>query len=104
MFKAQIQTGDSNPDSLDLDMDVAAATSPAERITRIVEGFLAKRQAKVEVTPELDLRTAGLSSLDLVNLMLAVESEFDLFIPETQMTPQNFRSIGSIEALVASLA
>jgi acyl carrier protein len=84
-------------------MDVAAQTSPAERISKIVGGFMAKRQAKAEVTADLDLRTAGLSSLDLVNLMLAVESEFDIFIPEKQMTPQNFRSVASIEALVASL-
>jgi acyl carrier protein len=84
-------------------MDVAAQTSPSERISKIVEGFLARRQAKAQVTPDLDLRTAGLSSLDLVNLMLAIESEFDIFIPEKQMTPQNFRSAASIEALVASL-
>ena len=103
IFKCKSQTTVNTSHSLDLQMDVAAATSPSERISRIVEGFLAKRQAKAEVTPDLDLRTAGLSSLDLVNLMLAVETEFDIFIPEKQMTPQNFRSVSAIEALVASL-
>jgi len=39
----------------------------------------------------------------MVNLMLAVESEFDLTIPERDMRPANFHTIARIEALVASL-
>ena len=35
--------------------------------------------------------------------MLAVETEFDLTIPESDMTPQNFRSIGAINSLVVTL-
>ena len=50
-----------------------------------------------------DLREAGLTSLDMVNLMLAVEAEFDIEIPQADMTPENFRSIETIEALVAVL-
>ena len=51
-----------------------------------------------------DLPEAGLSSLDMVNLMLAVEAEFDLKIPDRDMIPANFRSIARIEALVHTLA
>ena len=38
-----------------------------------------------------------------VNLMLAVEGEFDLMIPQTEITPENFRSIASIEAMLERL-
>jgi acyl carrier protein len=51
-----------------------------------------------------DLRACGLSSLGLVNLMLAVETEFDLKIPERDMTPANFRSIARITELVRALS
>jgi acyl carrier protein len=51
-----------------------------------------------------DLRACGLSSLGLVNLMLAVETEFDLKIPERDMTPANFRSIARIAELVGELS
>jgi acyl carrier protein len=51
-----------------------------------------------------DLRACGLSSLGLVNLMLAVETEFDLKIPERDMTPANFRSIARITELVRELS
>jgi acyl carrier protein len=51
-----------------------------------------------------DLRACGLSSLGLVNLMLSVETEFDLKIPERDMTPANFRSIARITELVRELS
>jgi acyl carrier protein len=51
-----------------------------------------------------DLRACGLSSIGLVNLMLAVEAEFDVKIPERDMTPANFRSIARIAELVRDLS
>jgi acyl carrier protein len=39
----------------------------------------------------------------MVNLMLAVEAEFDVKIPDRDMTPANFRSVARIEALVEKL-
>jgi len=38
-----------------------------------------------------------------VSLMLSVEVEFDLSIPQNEITPENFRSINSVEALVRRL-
>ena len=39
----------------------------------------------------------------MVTLMLSIEVEFDLSIPQSEITPENFRSISSIGALVARL-
>ena len=74
-----------------------------ERVGALVQELLAKRSIGRTAGYEDDLAESGLSSLDLVNLMLAVEAEFDLKIPELEMRPANFRSIARIEALVASL-
>jgi acyl carrier protein len=46
------------------------------------------------------LSDLGISSLKMVNLMLAVEVEFDIAIPQADITPENFHSLASIEALV----
>ena len=46
------------------------------------------------------LSDLGISSLKMVNLMLAVELEFDIAIPQSDITPDNFHSVASIEALV----
>jgi acyl carrier protein len=49
---------------------------------------------------DAQLSDLGISSLKMVNLMLAVELEFDIAIPQSDITPENFHSLASIEALV----
>ncbi len=73
-----------------------------DRVALLVRGILDKRAIVRPVGRDEDLRASGLSSLDVVNLMLAVEAEFAVKIPEREMTPANFRSIGRIAALVAA--
>jgi acyl carrier protein len=46
------------------------------------------------------LSDLGVSSLKMVNLMLAVEVEFDIAIAQVDITPENFHSLQSIESLV----
>ena len=75
----------------------------ATRILALVDAMLAKK-GRPAAGPEQDLREAGLSSLDTVNLMLAVEGEFDLFLPQAEMTPENFRTASAVAALVDRLA
>jgi acyl carrier protein len=75
-----------------------------ERVALLVRGLLAKRAIEGVVGRDDDLTARGLSSLDMVNLMLAVETEFDIKIPDQDMTPANFRSIGRIDALVRALS
>jgi acyl carrier protein len=49
------------------------------------------------------LSELGMSSIKMVNLMLAVEGEFDLTIPQNEITPDTFRSVVSIEAMLGRL-
>jgi acyl carrier protein len=75
----------------------------ADRIAALVRAILEKRGAARPVGRDEALSGCGISSLDMVNLMLAVETEFDLKIPDRDMTPSNFRTIARIEALVEKL-
>jgi acyl carrier protein len=75
----------------------------SERVNALVQALLAKRSIDRLIGRDDDLGENGLSSLDLVNLMLAVEAEFDLNISDADMRPANFRSIARIEALVERL-
>jgi acyl carrier protein len=84
-------------------MDVLTPERTEVRIAAIVARMLAKRGAATDAGREQNLRDAGLTSLDMVNLMLAVEGEFDIFIPQDAMTPENFRTISAIDALVSTL-
>ena len=69
----------------------------------LADAMLAKKARAAPAEADTDLRTAGFSSLDAVNLMLAVEGEFDLFFPQGEMTPENFRSARTIAALLDRL-
>jgi acyl carrier protein len=74
-----------------------------ERVTQLVRQLMAKRSIDRSVGYDDVLSECGLSSLDTVNLMLAVETEFDIKIPDRDMTPSNFRSIAQIDKLVGAL-
>ena len=78
-------------------------TSSTERVAQLVRQLMAKRSIDRLVDNDDVLSECGLSSLDLVNLMLAVETEFDIKIPDRDMTPSNFRSIAQIDKLVSAL-
>jgi acyl carrier protein len=41
--------------------------------------------------------------MKMINLMLAIEVEFDVNIPQADITPLNFESIASVETLVVRL-
>ena len=81
----------------------SSSNSPQPRVIGVVERLLAERSITGPIHPQDDLRDAGLTSLDMVSLVLAVEAEFDLLIPEPSISPANFRSVDAITSLVADL-
>ena len=83
-------------------MDISTRTT-AERIDMIVRQFVNPEADGRAIAAETNLRELGLTSLDMVNLMLAIEADFDLTIPGSKLIPANFRSIGNIHALVIEL-
>jgi len=77
--------------------------TPRERLLRLVEQLLPDLPGPRIVSAEAVLTDLGLSSIKMVSLMLEVEAEFDITIPQSDITPENFRSVSSMEALVARL-
>lgn len=82
-------------------MSSLATSSARDRIAAIACRLLAGRGAAAVPGPENNLREAGLTSLDMVKLMLAIEAEFDIEIPQSAMTPDNFDTVAAIAALVS---
>lgn len=73
-----------------------------DRVALLVRRIMGKRAIAQPIGPHDDLRDYGFSSLEIVNLMLSVETDFGIKIPEREMTPANFRSIARIVALVSA--
>jgi acyl carrier protein len=72
-----------------------------DRILALVKAILKQNAIAAEVKPESRLVDIGLTSMDMVNLMLSVEAEFDFTIPQDQITPENFQSVKTLEAMIA---
>jgi acyl carrier protein len=73
----------------------------SERLISLVKAVLGAGGVVPSPFPlDAQLSDLGISSLKMVNLMLAVEVEFDIAIAQADITPENFHSLQSIEALV----
>ena len=77
-------------------------TDVRERIIKLVKGILEQNSLTANVTPAARLVDIGLTSMDMVNLMLGVEAEFDFTIPQPEITPENFQSVEALRRMVVS--
>ena len=76
---------------------------PSHRLLALVSQILMQHSIACSISIDDELTAAGLSSIDMVNLMLSIEAEFDIMIPGSEITPANFHSIATIEALIVRI-
>jgi acyl carrier protein len=72
------------------------------RVLALVRAILEQNAISVEIGPQTRLVDAGLTSMDMVNLMLGVEAEFDFTIPQSEITPENFQSVETLQRMIVS--
>ena len=75
----------------------------SKRVSQLVDIILKRNGETRSVSSNDELADIGLSSIDMVNLMLSVEAEFDITIPQSELTIENFHSVRRIEALLERL-
>jgi acyl carrier protein len=81
----------------------SGSRSPRDRLLALVGQILAKNSITGPISIDAQLTAIGLSSIDMVSLMLTIESEFEIIIPIEDITPENFHSISTIEALIIGI-
>ena len=72
------------------------------RLLALVKSILKQNAIDANLEPSTLLVDVGLTSMDMVNLMLGVEAEFDFTIPQAEITPENFQSVATLTRLVMS--
>ena len=77
-------------------------SSVQNRIFALVRAILEQNSIKAELGSGSRLVDIGLTSMDMVNLMLGVEAEFDFTIPQSEITPENFQSIESLQRMIVA--
>ena len=77
-----------------------AMKDTVETIASIVTRIAAQHQVVHAITPTDHLVDCGMTSMAMVDLMLAVEAAFDITIPQHEMTPANFQSIEALAQML----
>jgi acyl carrier protein len=72
------------------------------RVLALVKSILEQNAIAAQVDPESLMVDVGLTSMDMVNLMLGVEAEFDFTIPQSEITPENFQSVQTLQRMIVS--
>jgi acyl carrier protein len=93
-------SSNATPRTEDLEMPNIDA-DVRNRIVSLVTAILKQNSIDADVAFDTRLVDIGLTSMDMVNLMLGIEAEFDFMIPQDQITPENFQSVETLERLVA---
>jgi acyl carrier protein len=70
------------------------------RVLGLVKAILQQNAIAAEIDRDSPLVDVGLTSMDMVNLMLGVEAEFDFTIPQSEITPENFQSVKTLELMI----
>ncbi|MBB1091563.1 acyl carrier protein [Rhodopseudomonas palustris] len=81
-------------------MQAGSNAAVQTKILALIETILAQNAMAGGVKPDTRLADAGLTSMEMVNLMLGVEAAFDMTLPQSDITPENFTSVETIERLV----
>ncbi len=93
------QRNRSEATTMGFDMDEGVTT----RIGTVVAEVLSKHGVAGAVAVDADLGHMGMTSIDMVELMLGIEAEFDIAVPAKEITLKNFSSVASIAVLVSRL-
>lgn len=74
-----------------------------DRIRSVLQQHAQLSQSMEELTDDTDLYRSGLTSHATVNVMLALEDEFELEFPESLLLRRTFASVRSIEEALSSV-
>ncbi len=80
-----------------------SGANPRERVIALIERILERPAGAAALPVNARLNELGMSSMKMISLMIAIEVEFDLAIPQADITPENFDSIASVDAMVTRL-
>ena len=84
--------------------DPISPLTARERLLTLVRKAMGAPGASRPLAVDARLAELGISSIKMVGLMLAIEAEFNITIDPSEITPENFASIASIEAMLDRLA
>ena len=71
-------------------------------IQSYIESSILDRRIKLD--PETNLQKAGVDSFSIVELIIFVQNNYNITIPDSQLLPANFQTIHSMAQMVLKLS
>jgi acyl carrier protein len=90
--------------SIEAGLGPASPLTTRERLLTLVRKAMGAQGATRPIAVDARLPELGISSIKMVGLMLAIEAEFNITIEQSEITPENFASIASMEAMLERIA
>ena len=81
----------------------ATASSVIERLEDVVRPHLRFLKPGENLAPDQNLGEIGLDSLASINLLVEIEEEFGIMIPDEELDENTFNSLSSLETLIEKL-
>ena len=76
-------------------------TEIKDRVIHIVSNMFAERGFEKDVIEYIDLiDDAGLDSITFVSLVIEIETEFGITVPDEMLLPENFRQIDNFVSVI----
>jgi acyl carrier protein len=73
---------------------------PISKLSSIVAEIAQKHDVNHRIAATDHLVDSGMTSMAMVDLLLAIEAELDVTIPQREMTPSNFQSIETLAGML----
>ena len=73
------------------------------RVIQVLQNIRSEEVVPGVIAVDSRLADIGFTSVDMVKVMLGIEAEFDLMIPQPEITPENFVSAASIAAMLCRI-
>jgi acyl carrier protein len=77
-----------------------AVQDDLEEVAALVADIAARHGVTGQIEATDHLVDRGMTSMAMVDLMLAVEAHYDVTIPQPEMTPSNFQSVTSLARML----
>jgi acyl carrier protein len=73
------------------------------RVIKVLQEIRSEVTSPRPLSATVRLADIGFTSVDMVKVMLGVEAEFDLMIPQQEITPENFVSAETIATMLGRI-
>lgn len=71
-----------------------------DRVLQVVQTYGSKKYPGFRIALDVNFLDAGLTSFDIIKLLLALEEEFGVAFGEVDISPQNFATVNSVAQLL----